>query len=101
MLLSFYVRKRIGQKTWRQPPLPLVPAFLAATAHGLMAGTDSAASWALTGYGIALATVLLLLTYRILVSVAARRRQGASAAGASGAAGRSASARQDASGQAA
>jgi len=101
VLFSFYVRKRIGQKTWRQVHYLSFLAFLAATIHGLMAGTDSGASWALTGYGVALASVLLLLTYRILVSAAARRRQGASAAGAPGAAGRSASIREDASGQSA
>ena len=107
VLFSFYVRKRIGQKTWRPVHYLSFVAFLAATVHGLMAGTDSQATWALAGYILATSIVVLLLAYRIATSVAARRRQGASPAVASpavaapGSASRSASIRQDAPGQSA
>jgi sulfoxide reductase heme-binding subunit YedZ len=105
VLVSFYVRKRIGQKTWRRVHYLSFLAFVAATVHGLMAGTDSQSTWALAGYILATSIVVLLLAYRIATSVAARRRQGASpaaaspAAGAPGSANRSASIRQAASGQ--
>jgi sulfoxide reductase heme-binding subunit YedZ len=105
VLVSFYVRKRIGQKTWRRVHYLSFLAFVAATVHGLMAGTDSQSTWALAGYILATSIVVLLLAYRIATSVAARRRQGASPAAASpaaaapGSANRSASIRQAASGQ--
>lgn len=100
VLVSFYVRKRIGQKTWRRVHYLSFLAFVAATVHGLMAGTDSQSTWALAGYILATSIVVLLLAYRIATSVAARRRQGASpAAAAPGSANRSASIRQAASGQ--
>ena len=39
--LSFYVRKQMGQTWWRRLHLTTYVAFVLATAHGVMAGTDS------------------------------------------------------------
>ena len=44
---SFYLRRRIGQRTWRTLHYVTFLAFLGATVHGVMAGTDSGRSWAL------------------------------------------------------
>lgn len=100
VLLSFYVRKRIGQKTWRKIHYVSFLAFLAATVHGLMAGTDSGAGWAFAGYLLASGAVLSLFAYRIAQAAAVRRRQVTSAtAAASGSASRPASTRQDATAQ--
>ena len=38
---SFYVRRQIGQRAWRTLHYVTFLAFLGATAHGVMAGTDS------------------------------------------------------------
>jgi DMSO/TMAO reductase YedYZ heme-binding membrane subunit len=73
VLVSFYLRRRIGQKAWRQLHYVSFLAFLAATAHGLMAGTDSGAPWAFAGYVAAIAAVAFLLAYRIVMAMAARR----------------------------
>jgi DMSO/TMAO reductase YedYZ heme-binding membrane subunit len=73
VLASFYLRRRIGQKAWRQLHYVSFLAFLAATAHGLMAGTDSGAPWAFAGYVAAIAAVAFLLAYRIVMAMAARR----------------------------
>jgi DMSO/TMAO reductase YedYZ heme-binding membrane subunit len=73
VLVSFYVRKRIGQKTWRQVHYVSFLAFLAATMHGLMAGTDSGASWAFAGYLVAITSVSILLAYRVAQAVRRRR----------------------------
>ena len=59
VLVSFYLRRRIGQKAWRQLHYVSFLAFLAATVHGLMAGTDSGAPWAFAGYVAAIATVVV------------------------------------------
>jgi methionine sulfoxide reductase heme-binding subunit len=69
---SFYVRKRIGQKRWRTLHYVTFLAFMGATAHGLMAGTDTGAPWAFWGYLLLTATVVFLTAYRIVLAIAGR-----------------------------
>ncbi len=75
VLLSFYVRKRIGTKTWRTIHYLSFAAFVAATVHGLMAGSDAGAEWAYAGYLALSVTVVFLTTYRIALVVGARRER--------------------------
>jgi sulfoxide reductase heme-binding subunit YedZ len=75
VFLSFYARKRIGQKRWRSFHYLSFVAFLGATAHGLMAGTDTASSRIVVAYAVALAVVTFLLAYRIVLAAAARHGQ--------------------------
>ncbi len=70
---SFYVRRRIGQRAWRTLHYLTFLAFLAATVHGIGAGTDTGASWAQWIYLGAGTMVWFLLVYRIGISIAARR----------------------------
>lgn len=63
--LSFYARRRIGQRAWRLLHYTTFLAFLAATAHGLMTGSDTSAPWAFWGYVAATVTVVFLLGYRV------------------------------------
>ncbi len=70
---SFYLRRRIGQRTWRTLHYLTFLAFAGATAHGIAAGTDSGAGWARALYVGAAVTVGFLLTYRIVTAIAARR----------------------------
>jgi predicted ferric reductase len=70
---SFYVRRQIGQRAWRLLHYVTFLAFLGATVHGISAGSDSSATWAFWLYVIAASSVVFLLTYRIVVSVAERR----------------------------
>ncbi len=72
VLGSFYVRKRIGQKRWRTLHYLSFLAFVGATVHGLMAGTDTAAPLIRWAYAIAGAIVAFLFVYRIVLAVAAR-----------------------------
>jgi sulfoxide reductase heme-binding subunit YedZ len=62
--LSFRFRKRIGVKNWRRLHWATYGVFAGATAHGLMSGTDSARSWALAAYSLAIATVVGLTAWR-------------------------------------
>ncbi len=73
VVASFSLRKRIGQKRWRTLHYASFLAFLAATVHGLMAGTDTAAPWALWSYLAASAIVVFLTAYRIVLAIATRR----------------------------
>jgi sulfoxide reductase heme-binding subunit YedZ len=71
---SFFVRRRIGQRTWRALHYTTFLAFVGATAHGVMAGTDSSAAWAFWIYAGATVTVVFLLGYRISTALAGKAR---------------------------
>lgn len=73
VVASFYLRKRTGQKTWRRIHYLSFLAFLGATIHGIMAGSDSGSAWAALGYLLAITLVAFLLTYRLLLAVLERR----------------------------
>lgn len=69
---SFWVRRRIGQKRWRLLHYATFLAFAGATAHGLMTGTDTSATWAMATYAASAGAVVFLVLYRILLAVASR-----------------------------
>jgi methionine sulfoxide reductase heme-binding subunit len=73
VLLSFYVRKRIGQLIWRRLHYLSFVAFFGATVHGLMAGSDTGAVWVILGYLAMTTLVVFLFVYRIVLSLAQRR----------------------------
>ena len=73
VMLSFYVRKRIGTKAWRSVHYFSFVAFVGATVHGLMAGSDTSAAWVYTGYLVATVAVVFLTTYRVVLVIADRR----------------------------
>jgi DMSO/TMAO reductase YedYZ heme-binding membrane subunit len=64
------VRRRIGQRAWRLLHYTTLLAFVGATAHGLMSGTDSPAVWAFAAYLVATVAVVFLLIYRITLGLA-------------------------------
>ena len=80
VLLTFYARRRIGTKRWRSLHYLSFVAYLGATVHGLMAGTDTAAPGIVVGYAVLLAVVAFLLAYRIVLAGAARRARVATVA---------------------
>ena len=67
---SFYFRRRLGQRGWRLLHYSTFLVFVGGTAHGLMAGTDTSAGWAVWTYALASALVVFLLGYRITLAVA-------------------------------
>jgi sulfoxide reductase heme-binding subunit YedZ len=75
LVLSFPLRRRIGIRGWRRLHKLAYVAFVAATAHGLAAGTDSARPWALALYLSAVAAVAFATAARVLSSpIDARER---------------------------
>ena len=66
LIASFYVRKRIGQKTWRALHYTSYLAFLIALLHGVMAGSDSGTTTMRALYLVTGATSIFLLLYRLL-----------------------------------
>lgn len=64
--ISTALRTRIGEARWRSLHRLAVFAWLAALAHGLMAGTDSGSPWAVFAYTASGVTVVVLLGARIV-----------------------------------
>ena len=81
VVLSFYVRRHIGQRAWRLMHYLTFLAFLGAAAHGLVAGTDSGAPWARWLFVGSSATVVFLTAYRIVLSLGSRAPRPVVAAG--------------------
>lgn len=75
VVLSFYVRKRLGNAAWRAIHFLSFTAFILALFHGLQSGTDSAALWAQVIYWSTGASVLLMTIYRVLALQPERQRQ--------------------------
>lgn len=70
---SFYVRRQIGQRAWRLIHYLTFLGFIGVTVHGVGAGSDSAAPLAIWAYLIPASAVAFFLTYRVVVSIGARR----------------------------
>jgi predicted ferric reductase len=64
---SFYVRKRLGNRTWRLIHYASFASFLMALVHGILSGTDTGAPWMAGVYWATGASTLFLFVYRILV----------------------------------
>jgi predicted ferric reductase len=78
--LSFYVRKRLGNRRWRLIHYFSFLTFALALLHGIFAGTDSTVVAIQIFYWATGAALLFLLVYRILVTKFAARKQARAAA---------------------
>jgi len=73
--VTFYIRRRIGIKTFRMIHLLSYITFVFAAIHSLMAGTDSplaATQWMYAGTTL---VIVFLTTYRIAMSLTSKRPQ--------------------------
>lgn len=66
---SFYVRRRIGHRTWRLLHYGSFAVYLLITVHGLGAGTDTHTPIMVAVYGLTTVITYFLIIYRILTSV--------------------------------
>jgi sulfoxide reductase heme-binding subunit YedZ len=66
VVVSFWVRKKIGMKNWRRLHWTTYGLFAGATAHGLLSGSDSNQQWAQLIYLAAIGSVVLATTWRFL-----------------------------------
>ena len=74
---SEYVRGRIGYGWWRRLHYGSFAVFVLATLHGIGAGSDTRAPWALAIYGGAGSAVFLLVVWRLTAVHPGRRRRAA------------------------
>jgi len=70
--LSFYARRRIGQRAWRTLHYVTFLAFAGSTIHGIASGSDGGSLWVQALYLGSMALVAFLLTYRIGISMVDR-----------------------------
>lgn len=70
--LSFYVRQRIGPKTWRGLHYASFLMYLLGISHGLMSGTDTPTAWAQYFYWVSSGSLVFLLVYRLAASVTSK-----------------------------
>jgi len=75
--ITFYIRKWIGQKTFRVIHLLSYLAFIGAALHGLFAGTDSPLPTVQAMYLVTTLSVIFLTAYRIVMSAQAKRQRAA------------------------
>jgi predicted ferric reductase len=68
LTLSFYVRRRIGTKTWRSLHYLTFLAYVLVLAHALTIGTDASEQLAQAMYLATVATIVFLIYYRLLAS---------------------------------
>ncbi len=65
VIFSFYVKKRIGQKAWRNIHFASFGLFVSALLHGMLSGTDTTNPWVLGLYFGSTVAVFLLLAHRL------------------------------------
>jgi uncharacterized membrane protein len=65
IVVSFYVRRFIGYRTWRAIHYLTFLAFVAAALHGITSGTDTGELWATAVYVSTIAATLALVLYRV------------------------------------
>lgn len=66
--LSFYVRKRLGNRTWRLIHYLSFLTYVLALLHGIFAGTDTTVLAIQVFYWVTGASLLFLIVYRILIA---------------------------------
>jgi predicted ferric reductase len=66
LALTNRFRKQIGHRRWRRAHYLNFVVWVLALAHGLFAGSDSDAGWAMTMYLASTAAVAALLVWRVL-----------------------------------
>jgi sulfoxide reductase heme-binding subunit YedZ len=72
--LSFYVRKRIGTRTWRSLHRFTIVVYLLALGHVVGAGTHGRSWWMIAMLTALTAPIVFAFTYRILPPNLAERR---------------------------
>ncbi len=67
LVVSFYIKKRIGQRAWRLLHYTSFGLWIMTSLHGIAAGTDTQSVLMKMLYAVAVVSIGYLLTYRIFV----------------------------------
>ena len=71
---SFWLRKRIGYKTWRALHYASFLVFVLAAGHGLLSGTDTDTAWMAVIYALTAGGVAALVVMRVIAAQAGSPR---------------------------
>ncbi|MBT3322800.1 MAG: hypothetical protein HN392_11005 [Anaerolineae bacterium] len=71
--LSFYIRRRIGQKVWRSLHYLSFLLYITALIHSILIGTDTSLPWAQNYYWFSVGSLLFLTIYRIITNLGKRK----------------------------
>jgi sulfoxide reductase heme-binding subunit YedZ len=74
VVVSFFIRKRLGHAAWRAVHYCTFGAFALALLHGVYAGTDSGETWMRQAYFLTGLAILFLTVFRILAAPSVRPR---------------------------
>jgi methionine sulfoxide reductase heme-binding subunit len=77
--LSFYLRRRIGPRLWRQAHKATIVVFVLGVAHTIGAGTDASSPWLYWPVSFASALVAVLFSARVVEGIRKGRRRKAAA----------------------
>jgi predicted ferric reductase len=66
LVASFYIRRRMGPRTWRLLHYVSFLVYLGAIFHGLTSGSDSALGWVQGYYWLTGGSFLFVFTYRVV-----------------------------------
>jgi predicted ferric reductase len=69
IIISFYIRKRIGRRAWRLIHFASFISFIFAMVHGITSGSDTGSTWMQSIYWFSAASIVFLTIYRILNAV--------------------------------
>jgi predicted ferric reductase len=75
LALSFYLRRRIGPKTWRSLHYLTFLAFAMVLVHGLTSGTDASEPVVQLVYLLTTASIMFLIYYRLLAGGTGRNNE--------------------------
>ena len=76
LVVSFYIKKRIGHRTWRLLHYSSFALWVMTTLHGVLAGTDTSTVLMKVVYTAAVVSVGYLLAYRIATAKSLTNAQG-------------------------
>lgn len=65
LLLSYFIRKWIGQKTWRVMHFLTFVIYALSFFHGIFSGTDTSTTWMTSTYWLTGGSIVFLLFYRV------------------------------------
>lgn len=73
IILTHYIKRFIGYKTWRSLHFLGYLVFMAEMVHGIMAGTDTSNPWMSAIYWVSGASIIFLTFYRVFAQLEARK----------------------------
>jgi len=73
VILTHYIKRFIGYKTWRSLHFLGYLVFMGVMVHGIMSGSDTSSPWMSAIYWVSGASIIFLTFYRVFAQLEARK----------------------------